>query len=59
MLGFALEQTLEVLAQVDRALNPTYRLAEFKDLVENGKEISDVRGIQQESLYQNFLVNHF
>lgn len=36
-----------------------HNLAEFKNLAENGKEISDSRGMQQESLYQEFLVKHF
>lgn len=34
-------------------------LADFKRLIENGKEISDSRGVQQESLYQEFLVKNF
>ena len=34
-------------------------LAEFKSLIENGKAISDSRGVQQESLYQRFLVKNF
>lgn len=34
-------------------------LSEFKDLVERGDEIAKLRGVQQESLYQNYLTDHF
>ncbi|MDX2215637.1 MAG: hypothetical protein SFY66_20410, partial [Oculatellaceae cyanobacterium bins.114] len=33
-------------------------LSDFKDLVENGKEIAKSRSVQQESLYQDFLVSN-